>query len=544
MKKNILLLLLPAIAITIGCAKQGYPEGGPKDTQPPKIVRCTPPSGSTHFAAKEFYIEADEYVVMKDADNNVIISPPMMPKPTYRNKGKGIVVTITDTLQAETTYLLQFKDAIVDFTEGNVLQSFNYAFSTGSAIDTMAIAGTVLDASTHKPRENAITVMIYSTIDNDSVVLTGKPDYITRCNKDGSFMFSNIRAGQYRLIALEDADKDMHYGDNEAIAFVDDIVTAEPSINGAAPATKHAMRMSYEPRIVQRIIKSEFTKRGQITVIAAAPTRGIKIVCDSQAVWSFNPTCDTIKFWTLNPQTDNTNIYISDSTGLNDTLKLQWRPTRSLRQAERDNGTKNEAWAKWTNAATTPYYTPLTLAFTIPIDTSLHLPDTIVAVQHSDGTTTRHKLIIAPSMLSAKIDMSVNAGDKYDIYIAKDMLKNIFGNSTDTLKLKTEIIGADKYGGIIITLNPTSINVPLYVVQLTDESGKVIRSITSTAQDKIVFDYLTPGTYKIQVFADRNANGVLDPGKYWQHIQPEPIYYLDKKIVLRANWDIEETFTF
>ena len=201
----VLTLLLTAVA---GCAKQGYPSGGPKDETAPKAVAAKPANESRNFAGRQFSIAFDEYVTVKDADNNILISPPMRQKPEFTTKGKRLVVKINDTLQPNTTYLFQFKGAIVDFTEGNVLPSFEYVFSTGERMDTMMLAGRVLNARDGKPWKEPVTVMAYKVKGDepdgalDTVATTKQPDFITRSDKEGVFAFHYVPAGHYRLVAL------------------------------------------------------------------------------------------------------------------------------------------------------------------------------------------------------------------------------------------------------------------------------------------------------------------------------------------------------
>ena len=126
------------------------------------VTGTEPESGTLLFDAKEFVIHFDEYVKVKDADNNILVSPPMKQKPEYKTKGRGIVVKLRDTLRANTTYLFQFKEAIVDFNEGNALPSYEYVFSTGSSIDSMTLRGTVADAFSRKPRTEPVTVIAWS----------------------------------------------------------------------------------------------------------------------------------------------------------------------------------------------------------------------------------------------------------------------------------------------------------------------------------------------------------------------------------------------
>jgi len=177
-------LLLGTLA---GCAKQGYPSGGPVDRTPPKVQVATPPSGTADFAAQEFTLQTDEYITIKDADNNILVSPPMKEKPEYTVRGHKVTVRIKDTLQENTTYLFQFKGAIVDFNEGNPLPTFEYVFSTGAVIDSMTLRGRVVDALTLKASKETVSVLAYDEGAPDSAVALETPHYYTRCDTGGHF---------------------------------------------------------------------------------------------------------------------------------------------------------------------------------------------------------------------------------------------------------------------------------------------------------------------------------------------------------------------
>ena len=108
MRKLLVLSGLVVLVAIAGCARQGYPSGGPKDVVPPAALGTSPQNESRNFGARQFYIQFDEYVVLKNAEQNVIISPPMAVKPEFTTKGKGVLVKIKDSLQPGTTYLFQF----------------------------------------------------------------------------------------------------------------------------------------------------------------------------------------------------------------------------------------------------------------------------------------------------------------------------------------------------------------------------------------------------------------------------------------------------
>ena len=288
-----LALLVTAVA---GCAKQGYPSGGPKDETPPKAVDAKPASESRNFAGRQFSIGFDEYITVKDADKNILISPPMRQKPEFTTKGKRLVVKINDTLQPNTTYLFQFKGAIVDFTEGNVLPSFEYVFSTGDHMDTMMLAGRVLNARDGKPWKEPVTVMAYRVKGDepdgalDTIATANQPDFITRSDKDGVFAFHYVPAGNYRLVALEDKNRDLRLGRGEAAAWEPTMVQAADSIDSA---TVTLLRISVPDRRVQRVAKAEFTAKGRATIVTMMPMQSPTLTGDS-VEWRLNARRDTM----------------------------------------------------------------------------------------------------------------------------------------------------------------------------------------------------------------------------------------------------------
>ncbi len=331
MRYKIFLIVLLAAAVVAGCAKAGMPSGGPKDVTPPQVLGAEPPSGTTDWTAREFAILFDEYVTVKDANNNILVSPPMNTKPEYTTKGHALVVKLKDSLHTNTTYLFQFKEGIVDFNEGNPLSSYEYVFSTGSSIDSMTLRGQVLDALTHQPykTEGAITVVAYSVeqmsrfdslqtiyLDSlqkadttgtlaqklgsipvgDSLVAKVKPMYMTRCDKEGHFAMNHLREGRYKVLAFDDSDNNLLLKAGEAAAFLDTLVLAEhmpppqdttkadstsaDSTTAAAPLSiqnpefkiqNFLLRISLHKEEAQRLTKAEFKERGHLMLTTALP---------------------------------------------------------------------------------------------------------------------------------------------------------------------------------------------------------------------------------------------------------------------------------
>ena len=168
------LPLAVIIILLYACASTGTPDGGPYDETPPKFVRATPEPNATNNKRKKVAIEFDEFIKIENAAEKVIISPPQTEMPEVKASGKRVLVEFFDTLRDNTTYTIDFGDAIVDNNEGNPMGNFSYAFSTGEIIDTMEVSGTVLNAQDLEPIKG-IQVGLHSNL-NDSA-FTSLPSF-------------------------------------------------------------------------------------------------------------------------------------------------------------------------------------------------------------------------------------------------------------------------------------------------------------------------------------------------------------------------------
>ena len=210
--------------IIYACANRGYPEGGIKDEIPPKVIKEEPVSFSTDFKAKRVSIYFDEFVQLKEINNKFVMSPPAKKNPKVSLRGKYIVVDLNaDTLKPNTTYTLDFADAIVDNNEGNPLGYYRYVFSTGNTIDSLELSGKVIDAQTQLPLLNAM-VLFYEN-HADSAAILELPSYLARTDSAGMFRVTNIKDTVYRVLAIEDANRDNKFTpENDRVAFVDTLV--------------------------------------------------------------------------------------------------------------------------------------------------------------------------------------------------------------------------------------------------------------------------------------------------------------------------------
>ncbi len=215
--------VVPSIFLVWSCANPVAPTGGPKDETPPVVLSSEPLNRSVNFTGKEIRLTFDEFVQVKNTNEQVVISPPFKKNPEYQIRGKSVVIRFDDTLKSHTTYTLFFGESISDITESNPLVNYWCVFSTGPVIDSLSLKGTVRNAFTLMPEENVL-VMLYEPA-GDSVPYKERPFYVSRSNKEGQFRFYNLRNQPLQLFALKESNGNYLYDAvNEWIAFSDTLV--------------------------------------------------------------------------------------------------------------------------------------------------------------------------------------------------------------------------------------------------------------------------------------------------------------------------------
>ncbi|MBN8852888.1 MAG: hypothetical protein BGO55_14865 [Sphingobacteriales bacterium 50-39] len=226
----LLLLFVSIIGLVAGsgCANIVPPLGGPRDTIPPKLLYVTPRDSSKHFNTNKIVFYFDEFIDPKDVRTELIVSPLSKTEPIVDARLRTLTVRIKDTLQPNTTYSLNFGNAIRDVDEGNILKNFTYVFSTGNYLDSMQLSGNVIIANTGKT-DSTLIVMLHKKLD-DSAVVKEKPRYIARLDTLGRFHFRYLEPGTYALYALKDEGGTRRYlTPSQLFAFSDTPVVIGPN---------------------------------------------------------------------------------------------------------------------------------------------------------------------------------------------------------------------------------------------------------------------------------------------------------------------------
>src|SRR5574344_2289225 len=205
------LLALYSVHISSCANTKGAPTGGPKDTIPPKVVAIMPDSNALNVPRikAEIKITFDEYIQLKEANKNILLSPPQKKRLLTKLKGKSLIVTFPANLDSAKSYTIYFGEAIADNNESNPMSGYTYSFSTGNVLYSMILSGTVIDNITLLPLDN-ISVAAYSN-PTDSCLITTLPTAITRTDKFGYFCFRNLKPIPYQLFAFKDENNNNLY---------------------------------------------------------------------------------------------------------------------------------------------------------------------------------------------------------------------------------------------------------------------------------------------------------------------------------------------
>ena len=598
-KKHKLPLILMLVIIGYSCASMGTPDGGPYDEMPPKFIGSSPKLHEVNVKSTKFELEFDEFIKLEKASEKVVVSPPQLEQPEIKVLGKKVVGELLDTLKDGVTYTIDFSDAIVDNNEGNPMGHFTYSFSTGTSIDTMEVSGTVLNAADLEPVKGML-VGLHKNL-NDSAFTKLPFDRVSRTDSRGHFSIRGVAPGEYRIYALMDGNQNYLFDSKtEVIAFSDSII-----IPTMMPATRQdtiwkdtltidtIKTVGYTrfmpDDIILRVFKEENTRqyfsRAQrdkenhfvLKFSAKADTlptlTGLNFDATDAFIIEANAGNDSICYWikdslvyqmdTLALQMDY--LYTDSLNQLvpkTDTIYLANKLTRAqkekLAKKEAEEKEKERKKKEKKGEKMEPEATPflkmnvdapskfdinknILLAFEEPvmrIDTSaIH-----VNVKEDTLWVKAPFLLMADSVVPRQYEIlaSWEPGKEYQLQIDSAAIVGLYGLHTDRVEQTMKVKQQDEYGTLLLNLPGVDQNC---IVELLDNSGKVLRQQAVTPEGTADFYYLAPNTkYYIRMFNDRNGNKVWDTGVFEKGIQPEEVYYFPKVWEMKANFEFEETW--
>ena len=582
------------------CASTGTPDGGPYDEEPPKFIRAIPAPNTTNNTRKKIAIEFDEYIQLEKASEKVIISPPQNEAPEVKTSGKRVLVNFFDSLRPNTTYTIDFGDAIVDNNEGNPLGNFAYAFATGNVIDSLQVSGTVLNASDLEPIKG-IQVGLHKNL-NDSAFTTLPFDRISRTDSRGQFTVRGISPGTYRIYALMDGNQNyMFDSKTEAIAFLDSLIVPsteeairQDTVWNEKDTTKIdtiiqtnytrflpdnvILRAFKEENTMQYLMKSERPKTNQIMLYFSAkadtlPTlKGLNFDADKALLPEPNLRNDTILYWIkdtllceqdtllmqldylatdtlgqLAPQTDT--LRMVNKIPLERRLALKEEENKKKEKERKRRMRKGDTLNVETQFLTMQVDAPsaldlnrnIILKFDEPVETidtsAIHMSVMVDSVWQ-DTPFLIQKDSIVPRQY--QILAAWQPGQEYQLTIDSLCFKGIYGLYTDKVENKLKVKTLEDYGTLFLNIVGTE---GPAIVQLLNSNDEVVRQQPVTEKKTCDFYFLQPGTkYYIRLIKDNNNNGKWDTGNYSEKKQAEEVFYFPKVWEMKANFDFEETW--
>lgn len=523
--KRIIYLIFSHL-LFVACAQVVMPTGGEKDTVAPKILGIYPTNESTQFNAKKITLEFDEFAKLDKLKQQLIVSPPLKHDLNAKMKGKSLVIEIEDTLKPNTTYVLNFGNSIVDITENNPIQNFQYVFSTGAFLDSLALSGKVLDAFSREVEKEMLVLLYEKKEKNDSLLFTDFPTYVSRTDENGNYKLTNIAAGDYLIFALKETNNNFIYDrPNEKIAFRDEILSL-PRVE-----KEEINLFAFEEASKKQYIETKNWQENELLVKFIKPFNRIEFdfldttLNDLLLDYSISPQKDTARFWFKELAAKRYKFIIHLDSNFTDTLRLKFDSISKLRKLKIEDNLDKKL----------PYYQPLALHFNRLIndfDTS-----EIALLTVSDSSKIEFNIEIdSVNLKKVHILFKHERDSSYFIQLNPGAFTDIFNKEwKDSLFQKISFDGEKDYGLLELEVDLEN-DTGAYIIQLTDNKGEVLRSKTLT-EFKANFRHLKPGNFRLKLISDRNGNGRWDTGNYGEKMQAEKTFLYDEDIQIRSNWD-------
>lgn len=590
-------IVLVFLFIAGSCAKMGSLTGGPVDEDPPIVTGSEPENYSVNFEGQRIEINFNEFIRLDNVNQELVVSPPLENRPDVRMRGKSILIELENELRDSTTYTFNFGTAIKDNNEGNELTNYEFVFSTGDYLDSLSIGGEILRAFNLEPPEKPVNIMLYDNL-YDSVVYKEIPVYIGKSTKEGTYRINNLKADTFKLFALNDVNNNFLFDlPNEQIAFLDTTVIITPEFFSKIEEVDSLVLDSISGPLADTIMLSDTVnltnlEEDSLMVETEKPAPDRIYVdlflftedSESQFLsdynretrrkvdFSFNlPVTDSFTYRSLKPA--NQDWYLEETTEekkefvlwvvdeeviQKDSIKIlmSYVVTDSMNQKAWQEDTLNFTYREPPRSGEEEKEEEQLKIETIRNRAILELN----AISKFISETPVKSIDSTRIEFYKIVDDTLEFREPYDIY--KDSLnirtvifdkdwepqtsyhfiaypgafEDVYEATNDTIDVGFSVREEEYYGSLIV--NPDTVITPL-VVQLLDTNNEILREQPLPAKEKVVFDYMEPGKYKLKLIYDRNENGKWDTGNYLKGIQPEKVQYYPDEINVRANWELE-----
>lgn len=603
--RNTMLVAACAYVIAVlvaSCARMGQPDGGWYDEVPPKVVGATPGERAIKVNQQKLEIRFSEYIKVDNPTENIIFCPPQLEMPEIKATGKSVKIELKDTLMPNTTYTIDFSNAISDNNEGNPMGNYTYVFSTGEQIDTLEVSGYVLEAETLEPVKGSL-VGLYSNLE-DSAFTTQPMLRVGRTDGDGQFRIRGIAPGKYRIFSLMDSDGDYKLSQRgEMLGYSHDIIvpTCKPDIYQDT-IWMDSLRISdikrvpythflpddvciraFTQKLTDRyLIKTERQNPEKFSVYFSTPSdtlpklRALNFNDSAAFVIETSEQIDTITYWLKDTTLVNQDTLrvemtysMTDSLGamIEQTDTIDLLPKISYEKRQKLKADKIEEWTKKAEkerkkgreprerhpdslALKTEIVIPSKMApnqnITLRFETPLQKLDTAAIHLYSKIDTLWYvspveivKEGLPPRTYMIKGEW--RPGIEYSLEIDSAAFTDIYGTVSDPVTQGVKIASEEDFGSLFVNMRGIRNDSAQVIVEMLDKSGNM--KAQSIAQDGTAeFYYVQAGEYYLRCIIDANRNGKWDTGDYDLDLQPEEVYYLPESVECKEKWDITKDF--
>ncbi|MFB5945528.1 Ig-like domain-containing protein [Albibacterium profundi] len=526
-----LLILTVGSSFITGCASIQQPTGGPKDSIPPNVISETPKNLTRNFTTREIVIEFDEYIKLNNQFQEFSISPDLDEAPEYKIKKKSLIITLPDTLAENTTYSINFGEGLVDFNESNPLVNYRYVFSTGDEIDSLSISGTVINSISLEP-ETDINVLLIP-VSQDSIFGKRKANIFTKTDSSGNFTLQNLSETAYRIYALKEEASDRIYNNpGELIAFQQDSIYLDRNITGIKLKTFKEIPKDF--RVLDRKIESS----GRIMFVfnKSLKNPSLTILDDNELntnkIAKFTPTRDSAYIWLPILEFDSVNVEIADENIALDTI--------TLRRNQNDEYDRSITITDNLSNQRVDQVRNVIFTGSAPIQ-SADLSK-ITLIEDTTAQTNFQLSLDNENMRKAYLRYRWKPKRTYILELQEGAFIGRFGELSKAGQRKFTFDDSGNYGDIVLDIKlPDSNN---YIVEvIKEDKSQVIKADVINRSQKITYKQLPGQNYTVRVVYDENKNNKWDTGNLETKTQPEELWYWNKIITVRPNWEQEEIVT-
>jgi len=521
-------MLFISLNLFVRCAQTASPPGGKKDTLAPKIVSTIPLNKSKNYNGKKIELNFNEYVNIRSLNQELLITPNVGTYET-RIRPMGLTIQLDSSLQKNTTYTFNFRNAIEDMSERNIGKNIKLVFSTGSDIDSLQISGNVKSLETNKKLESVL-VGLYPYTDTLRID-QAKPYYFTKTDTSGNYQIENIAAGKYYMAAFIDANNNLLYNSNkESVDFMtQDFIDLKKNYS-------QDFRIALQNQDPLKISKTTSTAKTVLYELS----RGVKNIQVEPKTLAYQIENNrNLRFYVGNvEQKDTIRITANITDSLNRqtvlALKVKFREPNKKEKVSSaplrfEVFPASNHLLSPTDSITIKFQKPIALIDTKGIrfgtgpDEEIQLPD-----EAFGWNSYANELTIQKGYLPLR--------DKFELKLSKNTFISVEKDTSQIFTQSFEFQNLENYGSISGRINIPSGN---FIFQLIKSDTKSL-AYQQIAETKFEFPHVEPGLYELRAIEDRNKNGLWDLGNFRTKTKPEAIHYFPTKIKLKANFQITD----